>query len=257
MFEAAMNRRSFGVIFVLTFLFATFPAERAPAAERGFLGMQVQGNSPKIAAALGLSFANGVLVRDISIDGPASTAGIARGDIITSMQGVPIDTFERLVQIAGGLKPGDEIGIDVYRLGKTVKLKMMVSEWPNGWGITKSAFAAQPELGITFAALTPKLRKHLGIRWGSTGIVVSVFNDMFAGLTTLRRGDVVTQINQKPVWEPQQFLDAYAAAKEAGRASMLLLVERADGYVYVLQPIIQAVGSQEAPVFKIPGQQGG
>jgi len=257
MFEAATNRRSFGVFFVLTFFFVTFLAERAPADERGFLGMQVQGNSPKIAAALGLSFANGVLVRDISVDGPASNAGISRGDIIISMQGVPIDTFERLVQIAGGLKPGDEISIDIYRLGKTIKLKMAVSDWPAGWDITKSAFAAQPELGVTFAALTPKLRKHLGIRWGSTGIVVSVFNDMFAGLTSLRRGDVVTQINQKPVWEPQQFLDAYAASKEGGRPSMLLLVERSDGYKYMLQPIIQAIGTQDPPAFKIPGQQGG
>ena len=185
MFERETNRRSFGVLFIVAAFCVFFYSERVLATERGFLGMQVQGNSPRIAAALGIDIASGVLVRDISVDGPASTAGIARGDLIIEMKGTAIDTFERLVQVAGSLKPDDEIDVKVLRLGKTVSLKMSVSEWPDGWEINKSAFAAQPDLGITFAALTPKLRKNMGIRWGSTGIVVSVFNDMFAGVTSL------------------------------------------------------------------------
>lgn len=257
MFETETNRRSFGVLFVLTAFCIFFYSERVQAAERGFLGMQVQGNSPKIAAALGIDIASGVLVRDISVDGPASNAGIARGDLIVEMKGTAIDTFERLVQVAGSLKPGDEIDIKVLRLGRMVSLKMAVSGWPDGWEISKSAFAAQPDLGVTFAALTPKLRKNMGIRWGSTGIVVSVFNDMFAGVTSLRRGDVVAQINQAPVWKPQQFLEAYAKAKEENRPALLLLVERPDGFKYVLQPILMAPGAVEPPVFKLPGQQGG
>lgn len=253
MIESATNRRACSVLFVLTLAVFAFLTTRADAAERGFLGMQVQGNSPKIAAALGIDVSNGVLVRDISVDGPASHAGIARGDLIVEMNGVAIDTFERLVQVAGALKAGDEINVKVLRLGKTHDLKMSVSGWPDGWEISKSSFAAQPDLGVTFAALTPKLRKHLGVRWGSTGIVVSVFNDQFAGVTSLRRGDVVTQINQKRVWEPQQFLSAYARAKEDGRPGLLLLVERADGFKYILQPIVH---TQDAPIFKLPGQQG-
>ncbi|MBO6519872.1 MAG: PDZ domain-containing protein [Rhodospirillales bacterium] len=235
-----------------------FGATCVNADERGFLGMQVQGNSPKIAAAMGIDTAIGVLVRDISVDGPAATAGIARGDIILSLHGVTLDTFERLVQVAGELRAGDEIDVLVLRLGKKIKLKMAVSGWPDGWQIEKSAFAAQPDLGLTFAALTPKLRKHLGIRWGSVGIVVSVFNDMFAGVTPLRRGDVVLQVNQQRVWQPQQFLDAYAKAKEQGRPSLLLLVERNDGFKYILQPIVsEPIGGPAPPAFKLPGQQGG
>ncbi|WNK01213.1 PDZ domain-containing protein [Thalassospiraceae bacterium LMO-JJ14] len=255
MTETATNRRACGVFFALSVVIFFFVSERAFSAERGFLGMQVQGNSPKIAAALGIDIANGVLVRDISVDGPASNAGIARGDIIMTMHGTAIDTFERLVQVAGSLKPGDKIDVEVYRLGKKINLKMDVAGWPDGWEITQSAFAAQPDLGVTFAALTPKLRSHMGVRWGSTGIVVSVFNDMFAGVTSLRRGDVVTQINQKPVWEPQQFLQAYAKAKEDGRPALLLLVERADGYKYILQPIVQPKENALPPLLKLPGQK--
>lgn len=258
MFESAKRRFIFGAFCAMTLMVLALGSGRALADERGFLGMQVQGNSPKIAAAMGIDISTGVLVRDISVDGPASNAGVARGDIILSLHGVVLDTFERLVQVAGELRAGDEIDVVVLRLGEKIKLKMAVSGWPDGWQVAKSAFAAQPDLGLTFAALTPKLRGHLGIRWGSVGIVVSVFNESFAGVTSLRRGDVVVQVNQQRVWEPQQFLDAYAKAKEEGRPSLLLLVERTDGFKYILQPIVQApIGGQPPPVFKLPGQKGG
>ena len=258
MFKSAKRRFIFGAFCAMTLMVLALGSGRALADERGFLGMQVQGNSPKIAAAMGIDISTGVLVRDISVDGPASNAGVARGDIILSLHGVVLDTFERLVQVAGELRAGDEIDVVVLRLGEKIKLKMAVSGWPDGWQVAKSAFAAQPDLGLTFAALTPKLRGHLGIRWGSVGIVVSVFNESFAGVTSLRRGDVVVQVNQQRVWEPQQFLDAYAKAKEEGRPSLLLLVERTDGCKYILQPIVQApIGGQPPPVFKLPGQKGG
>lgn len=242
----------------LVVLVVVFFSGASFAEERGFLGMQVQGNSTRIAAALGLPTTEGVLVRDVSIYGPASRAGIARGDIIVKVHDTGIDTFERLLQVAGSLRPDDEIVFQVLRLGKKLSFNMKLTSWPDGWSVNASSFAAQPDIGITFAALTPKMRKHLNLRWGTIGIAVSVSSDGFAGLTSLRRGDVVTQINQVPVWEPKQFLDAYSDAKKAGLDAMLLLVERSDGFKYLIQPIVYPDTGQQEPEFKLPGmQQGG
>jgi len=244
-----------GILAVFSFVFFS---TLSYANERGFLGMQVQGNSVRIAAALGLATTDGVLVRDVSIYGPASRAGISRGDIITKVHKTKIDTFERLLQVAGTLKPGDKVAFEVLRQGKTLSFDMELTSWPDGWNVKASSFAAQPDIGITFASLTPKMRKHLNLRWGTTGIAVSVSNDGFAGLTSLRRGDVVAQINQVPVWKPKQFLDAYTEAKKAGRETMLLLVERQDGFKYIIQPIVYPDMGQQEPDFKLPGmKQGG
>ena len=234
---------------------AVFSSTPVSSAERGFMGMQVQGISARIAAALGYESSSGVLIKDISIDGPASNAGLRRGDLIVSMQGKEIDTFERLLLISGKWNVGDAIDVIVWRTGKQETINMTLASWPESWTVSENAFAAQPELGLTLAALTPKLRDRLGVRWGSTGLLVTVSDDQFAGVTPLRRGDVVTQINQKSVWKPDQFLKAYAAAKKSGSANLLMLVERADGFKYMLQPVASDVAAPE-PSFKLPGQGG-
>ena len=243
----------FAVISVFLAHVSVFLADEAAADERGFLGMQVQGMSPKIAEALNLDQGVGVLVRDISVDGPAAHAGIARGDLIVKMKGTVIDTFERLLKVAETLAPGEKVAIELRRLGKTIAVEMTIAEWPVGWQIENSAFAAQPEIGVTFAALTPKLRDRMGIRWGATGIVVTIVNDAFSTVSPLRRGDIITQINQMQIWEPNQFLDAYGKAKKDGRSAMLLLVERSDGFKYLLQPVA-GTGPVAPPDFKLPGQ---
>lgn len=226
----------------------------AVAEERGFLGMQVQGMSPKIAQALQLPGSIGVIVRDISIDGPAAHAGIRRGDVILKMNDQAIETFEGLLKVVSGLKPGDKIAIEMLREGESHKTEMTLSAWPEAWSVSKSAFAVVPELGLTFAAITPKLRDRLGIRWSSTGIVVTVVDNAFSAVSALQRGDIVVQINQKPVWDPRQFLEAYEKAKGDALNALILLVERSDGFKYVIQPIVG--DAVEAPVFKLPGQGG-
>lgn len=243
--------------FIAMAVFATVFVSSSPvlSAERGFMGMQVQGISARIAAALGVENSSGVLIKDISIDGPASNAGLMRGDLIVSMQGKEIDTFERLLQISGKWNAGDTIDVIVWRAGRKETINMKLASWPASWLVSDNAFAAQPDLGLTLAALTPKLRDRLGIRWGSTGLLVTVSDDQFAGVTPLRRGDVVTQINQKPVWKPDQFLKAYAEAKKSSSANLLMLVERADGFKYMLQPVASDVKAPN-PSFKLPGQGG-
>ncbi len=206
-------------------------------AERGFLGMQLQGNNEKIAAALGLDRAGGVLIRDISLDGPAGVAGFARGDLIVEFAGVEIDTFDRLVQVATKAKAGDKVAVKVMRQGQIVQLDLAFGKWLPSWLIDNAAFSAIPDLGITFSSLTPKVRERFGIRWGSTGIVITKIEDAISNRMALRRGDVISQINQQPIWMPDQIVTAYQKAKLEKRAELLLLIERSDGFQFIMLPV--------------------
>ena len=170
-----------------------------------------------------------------------------------------IDTFERLIQASAALKAGETIALEIRRQGEKKILQMTIGAWLESWQVTDSAFAAQPELGLTFGALTPKLRNRMGVRWGTTGIMVTVSDDQFVSVTPLRRGDVVVQINQKPVWKPEQFLSAFSAAKKTGSPSLLMLVERSDGFTFMLQPVPVSDADNMAlpPLLTLPGQKKG
>ncbi|MBT6093922.1 MAG: hypothetical protein HOH04_03515 [Rhodospirillaceae bacterium] len=108
---------------------------------------------------------------------------------------------------------------------------------PPSWKVSKGAVIAFTEIGITLAAVTPKIRKRFDIRWGSIGVLVTLIDPDFVGRMLLKRGDMIVQINQKPVWQPQQIRDAYDAAKKDGRKQLLMLVERVNGYEFMMLPV--------------------
>ena len=98
------------------------------AAESGFTGMQIQGMSQQTASALGLKSTDGVLVRDVALGGPADKAGIKRGDLILNYGGQRIDSFKKMMAVAGITKPGQEVKVSILREGKPVTLTMKLGK---------------------------------------------------------------------------------------------------------------------------------
>ncbi|UCC95288.1 MAG: trypsin-like peptidase domain-containing protein [Candidatus Omnitrophota bacterium] len=72
-----------------------------------------------VASQLGLKEIRGVLVNRVFADSPASFAGIQRGDIITSIAGVPINNMRDIPKIVSHFKKGDNVNVRITRNGKT------------------------------------------------------------------------------------------------------------------------------------------
>ena len=212
--------------------------DRAARAEAGFVGMHIQGMSPAIAEALGMKAQRGVLVRDVALDGPAAAAGFQRGDLIVEFGGTKVDTFERMVQAVRKRKAGDVVDVVVIRGEDQIKLKLGLGKWPDSWRVKTGAFAALPELGLTLAALTAKVRERFNVRWGSVGVVVTLVDEQVRDSLALKRGDVIVQVNQETVWKPARVIELYQAAKREGRKNVLLLVERPNGFQFMMLPTL-------------------
>ncbi len=206
------------------------------AAESGFTGMQIQGMSEKAAKALDRKAVDGVLVRDVALGGPADKAGIHRGDLIFKYVGKNIDSFQTMVKTAGSTRPGQEVEVSLVRQGKPMTLKMKLGKWTKPWRLTNTAVSSLPQSGLTMATLTQKLRKGLGLRWSSIGVVVTLVDPDRADIG-LRRGDLIVQVNQHDVWLPEQVVEKYKAAKKAGRKELLLLIERVNGFYFMPLPV--------------------
>lgn len=224
-------------LFVLVAIACLALPWRSVAAEFGFSGMHVQGMNPIIAEALGLKAAEGVLVRDVALGGPADRAGVLRGDLILRFNGIKIDTFKRLVGVVTKTRPEQVVSITILRPDGEKILKLKLGRKPVSWRVEKGSVAAFTEIGITLAAVTPKIRKRFNIRWGSIGVLVTLIDPAFADRMVLQRGDMIVQINQRPVWTPEQVREAYDAAKKAGRTRLLMLVERVGGFEFMMLPV--------------------
>ena len=209
----------------------------ASGAEPAFVGLQVQGLNERAAQALGLDRKDGAVVFNVAVGSPAAAAGFERGDVVLTVAGKPVASFESLLLTIGGLSAGDKVPVTVLRRGATVSLSLETKPWPQAWRVTRDSVATIPGLGITMAAATPKVREAFALRWGMTGVVVTLTDVAQMKFHDLQRGEVIVQVNQDDVWMPEQIVDAFTKAKANKRKDLLLVVEGANGFRLSLLPV--------------------
>ena len=143
-------------------------------AQVGFLGVQVQGLDPLVAKALGLRSPGGVLVKDVAVGEPGAIAGIRRGDLIIKFNSKTIRTFNDLISAVKTTKPRENVPIEVRRRGMYLKFVLRTTKRPPPWNVKEKASHHYPDLGFAVTTLTNKVRKNFSIRWGATGLVVTI-----------------------------------------------------------------------------------
>ncbi|WP_231745256.1 MULTISPECIES: S1C family serine protease [Microbulbifer] len=96
----------------------------------GWLGIEAQAVNPQLARAFDLGSSNGVIVTAIYNQGPAHQAGLQPGDVITHIDGLPINDGKRGVAAMATLRPGDTVAITYIREGESRTVTATVSEEP-------------------------------------------------------------------------------------------------------------------------------
>ena len=95
------------------------------------------------------------------------------------------------------------------------------------------------QIGLTLAGITTRIRDRFDLRWGALGLLVTLVDSDAAKTMALKRGDLIVQINQKPVWTVEQFDVTYRRAQEKNRPSLLILVERHGNFMFFILPVRQ------------------
>lgn len=231
--------------------------------KRGWLGVKIQDVSDDIAESLGLAKAGGALVAEVTPTGPAEKAGIEAGDIILAFDNQPIREMRNLPRIVAAADIEKSVPVIIWRDGKRITLSANIGELEkaedngllsahDGQNIfddtpTQATKGAEiPELELTVNIITPALRTTYDIASSVEGLVVIESDpNGDAAKKGIDAGDVIIDINQQPVQSVDNLKSKIAAAKKAGRETVLLLVNRQGSIQFVAVKIIEPKQSGE------------
>jgi serine protease Do len=206
---------------------------------RGYLGVYIQNVTPDIAKAFNLNHNNGALVGDVQPNTPGARAGLKKGDVVVGLNGTPVKDADDLRLRISETAPGTDVSLQLMRDGKAQDVKVTLGELPE-----KSASTNEPGenttsgglQGVEVQALTPDIAQQLQVPSGTSGVVASSVDESSpAAAAGLQRGDVIEEVNHKPVSSVAQYRQALSAASNQ---PVLLLVMSQGGVTHylVVQP---------------------
>jgi serine protease Do len=201
---------------------------------RGYLGVMIQEVTPDLAKAFGLPSAEGALVGDVTPDSPGAKAGLQKGDVITSLNGQRISDYTDLRLRVSQSAPGASAKLEVLRNGQKREVAVTLAEYPEKTeAAAESKTGESPAMeGVQVEALTSEITQQLSLPAGTRGVVITrVDPDSTAAEAGLERGDVIQEVNRKPVTTVDQFR---AAIRGAENQPLLMLVNRAGNSRYVV-----------------------
>ena len=207
---------------------------------RGWLGVHVQDVTDEIGTSLGLKEPTGALVAKVTPDSPAAAAGIEPSDVILKFDGQPIENMRSLPRAVAATAIGKAIPIELLRKGQTIDVTVTVGRLPEEEEAadTLKGGEEQPQsepekedlLGLSIAPLTDELRSQYGIGKSVEGVVITeVKPDSPAAQKNVKPGDVIVEVTQEKVQQPQDVKARLLAVRKSGRKQILFLLSDAKG----------------------------
>jgi serine protease Do len=195
---------------------------------RGYLGTSVQKITPEIANSLGLKQQRGALVADVLKGSPAERAGIKTGDVIVEFNSKDIKDSSDLPALVARVAPGTTVQTKVMRDGKEISLPITVGEMKDS---EVAASTQEGDLGLAVQPVTPEIAQSLGLERAEGLVITEVTPGSSADEAGLRSGDLITQINRRPVKNLADYNREMARSEK--EKSVLLLVRRGQSSVFL------------------------
>jgi Do/DeqQ family serine protease len=170
------------------------------AVRRPWLGAKLQSVTPDIADSLGLKTPSGALVASIVTGSPAARAGLKASDLITAIDGQPIDDPNAFDYRFATHPLGGASQIDVIRGGKPLKLSVALETAPDTDRNEITLGGHSPFQGATIANISPAVADELHLDADTDGVVITELpEDSTAANVGFQKGDIILAVNNKKI----------------------------------------------------------
>jgi len=193
---------------------------------RGGLGVAIQKITPDLAASLGVEPERGVLVAQVAPESPAAKSGLKSGDVITTYDGKAIDEHASLPMLVAETTIGKTVPVEILRDGKTTTLEVTIARLTEDEARDETS-PPKAKWGLALREPTPAERQSRNLDASQGVLVEGVAPESPAAEAGVHAGDVILEVNRKPV-RSVEALQKAVAATPAGKP-LLLLLRPADG----------------------------
>ena len=202
---------------------------------RGWLGVVIQEVTKDLAESFGLPRPAGALVAQIMPGGPGDKSGLQVGDVILKLNDQDIVMSSDLPHAVGQLRPGAKASMQVMRNGKRRQLTVEIGALPDDEALVSAstpspnaAAATDNRLGLVVVELSEEQKKALDL---SVGVVVREVRPGPGAMLGLRPGDVIANLNNRPVESVADFENIAADLPVNRSVSMRVIRQGRASYI--------------------------
>ncbi len=202
---------------------------------RARLGILPQDVTPTIARQFGVKDSQGALVGEVEANSPAQKAGLKTGDIILDVDDHSVYDANQLRNMISSMQPNTNVNLKIWRDGASRTLPVTLGELnpeeaTNRGGAGRDNGSESALEGVSVENVTSQMARDLKLPAGTTGVVVSEVSPASAAASAgLKQGDVIQEVNRRPVKNVAEFEAAVRNSKDG----TLLLVNRDGHTVFV------------------------
>ncbi len=161
--------------------------------QRAILGVMIRDVNDSIAKANKMENFQGVYVNATTSGGSAERAGIKKGDLIISINGIKVNSSQQLIETIWKYSPGIDINVTIRRNGQLKDVKVSLK---GDTSISPGPKIEMSAIGAEFGPLSNRDADRLQIDHGVQITNLSKGKLKDAGI---RKGFIITDINKQPV----------------------------------------------------------
>lgn len=164
-------------------------------AQRAIMGITIKELDNDIAAKEGVKELKGVYVADVADKGAANQAGIKKGDVILSINGIDVNSASQLQEQVSKYRPNQQIDVVVNRANSKKHFTVTLTNLKGGLTYVNSSETLD-KLGAKFSEITDKQKRELRI---DGGVQVTELSDGKLKDSGIKKGYIINRINRTEV----------------------------------------------------------